>query len=99
MTTICADAQLVADAAGVLAALRAREPDLERSPDAPLDPCPVNEPTSWLDSSDTRAAAALDRLRASDAAAPHPPGAVRAALVHKRLTARSCRRVGMPGPE
>ena len=73
MRTICADAQLLADTARVLAARRALEPGLERSADAALDPCAVNELRSWLDGSCPRAAAALDRLRASDAAAPHPP--------------------------
>ena len=73
MTTICADTQLLADAARVLAAQRALEPLLERLADAPLDPRSVTELRSWLDNSYPRAAAALDRLRASDAAAPHPP--------------------------
>ena len=72
MTTTCVHAQLLADAARVLAARRELEPVLERFTDAPLDPCAVDELRSWLDSSYPRAAAALDRLRASDAAAPHP---------------------------
>jgi hypothetical protein len=72
MTTTCGDRQLLADAARVLAARRALEPVLERLADAPLDPVAVRELRSWLDDSYPRAAAALDRLRASDAAAPHP---------------------------
>jgi hypothetical protein len=90
MTTMCAaDAQLLADAARVLAARRELEPVLERFTDAPLDPCAVDELRLWLDSSYPRAAAALDRLRASAAAAPHPPAP-------PRLWARS-RRTGRPG--
>ncbi len=73
MRTTCADGQLLADAARVLAAQRALEPVLERFADAPLDPCAAGELRCWLDDSYPRAAAALDRLRASDAAAPHPP--------------------------
>jgi hypothetical protein len=69
--TICAEAQVLADAARVLEARRALEPVLERFAGAPLDPCAVAELRSWLDDSYPRAAAALDRLRASDAAAPH----------------------------
>ncbi len=71
MTTTCGDRQLLADAARVLAARRALEPVLERFAGAPLDPVAVGELQSWLDDSYPRAAAALDRLRASDAAAPH----------------------------
>jgi hypothetical protein len=77
MTTTCADAQLLADAARVLAARRELEPVLERFTDAPLDPSAVDELRSWLERSYPRAAAALDRLRASDAAAPHPPAPFR----------------------
>ncbi len=77
MTTTCGDRQLLADAARVLAARRALEPVLERFADSPLDPVAVDELRSWLDDSYPRAAAALDRLRASDAAAPHPPRPVR----------------------
>ena len=71
--TICGDTQLLAATARVLAARRALEPVLEQLADAPLNPSAVNELRSWLDGSYPRAAAALDRLRASDAAAPHPP--------------------------
>ena len=73
MTTTCPDAQLLADAARVLAARRALEPVLESLADAPFDPCAVNELRFWLDHAYPRAAAALDRLRASDAVAPHRP--------------------------
>jgi len=73
MTTICADAQLLADAARVLAARRELQPLWERFTEAPLEAGRVNELRCWLDSSYPRAAAALDRLRASDAAAPHHP--------------------------
>ena len=71
-TTTCGDRQLLADAARVLAARRALEPVLERLADAPLAPVAVHELRCWLDDSYPRAAAALDRLHASDAAAPHP---------------------------
>ena len=71
--TICADAQLLAATARVLAPRRAIEPVLEQLADGALDTSAVNELRSWLGGSDPRAAAALDRLRASDAAAPHPP--------------------------
>ena len=71
--TICADARLLADTARALAARRALEPVLERLADAWLNPCSWDELTSSLDGSHPPAAAALDRLRASDAAAPHPP--------------------------
>ena len=71
MTTTWTDGQLLADAARVLAARQALEPVLERLYDAPLDPAAVGELRGWLDDSYPRAAAALDRLRASDAAAPH----------------------------
>ena len=77
MTTIYVEGQLLADAARVLAARRALEPVLERLTDAPLDPCAINELRSWLFDSYPRAAAALDRLRASDAAAPHHPAPLR----------------------
>jgi hypothetical protein len=73
MTTICAEAQLLADAARVLAARCALEPVLERFAGAPLDLSAVDELRSWLDDSYPPAAAALDRLRASAAAATHPP--------------------------
>jgi hypothetical protein len=74
MTTTCDDRRLLTDAARVLAARRALEPLLERFAGAPLDPVAVTELRSWLDDSYPRAAAALDRLSASGAAAPHPPG-------------------------
>lgn len=77
MTTTCADRALLADAALVLAARRTLEPVLERFADAPLDPVVVGELRSWLDGSFPRAAAALDRLRASDAAALQPAPARR----------------------
>lgn len=70
--TICADAQLLAEAARALAARPELVPVLECFSDRPLNPCTVDELRSWLDGSHPRAAAALDRLRASDAAAPHP---------------------------
>jgi hypothetical protein len=70
--TTWTDGQLLADAARVLAARQALEPVLERLCDAPLDPVAVGELRWWLDDSYPPAAAALDRLRASDAAAPHP---------------------------
>ena len=73
MTTICADAQLLEDAARALAARSALEPLLERFAHAHLDPRAVGELRSLLDDSYPRPAAALDRLRASDAAAPHLP--------------------------
>jgi hypothetical protein len=91
MTTICAEAQLLADAARVLAARHALEPVLERFADAPLDPCAVDELQSWLDDSYPSPAAALDRLRASAAAAPHPP-----ALPQPRLRLAVPRRPGRP---
>ena len=71
-TTTCADRQLLADAAQVLAARRELGPVLERFADAPMDPVAVRELRSWLDDSYPRAAAAFDRLKASDAAAPQP---------------------------
>jgi len=71
--TICADAQLLAEAARALAARPELVPVLECFSDRPLNPCTVDELRSWLDGSHPRAAAALDRLRASDAAAPHHP--------------------------
>jgi hypothetical protein len=77
MTTTCGDRQLLADAARVLAARRALEPVLERLAGAPLDPAAVGELRSWLDDSYPRAAAALDRLRASGAAATHQRRTVR----------------------
>jgi hypothetical protein len=77
MTTTWTEGQLLADAASVLAARRAIEPVLERLSDAPLDPVAVGELRWWLDDSYPRAAAALDRLRASDAAAPHAPRRLR----------------------
>ncbi len=77
MTTTCGDRQLLADAARVLAARRALEPVLERFAGAPLDPVAVGELRSWLDDSYPRAAAALDRLRASGAAATHQRRTVR----------------------
>lgn len=77
MTTMCSDRQLLADAARVLSARRALAPLLERFQDAPLDPVAVVGLQSWLDDSYPRAAAALDRLRASDAAAQHPVRAAR----------------------
>ena len=77
MTTTCGDRQLLADAARVLAARRALEPLLERVAGAPLDPVAVGELRSWLDDSYPGAAAALDRLRASGAAAQHPLRPVR----------------------
>ncbi len=70
-TTTCTDRELLADAARVLAARRELAPVLERFADAPLDPVAAAELRAWLDDSYPRAAAALDRLRASDAAAPH----------------------------
>lgn len=84
MTTICADAQLLADSARVLAARQALEPLLERFADAPMDPCAAKQLRSWLDDSYPRAAAALDRLRASGAAAMHPPPASPLATSERR---------------
>ncbi len=75
MTTICADAQVLANAAQVLAARREVEPVLGGFSDLPLSPWTLEELRSWLDCSSPRAAAALDRLRASNAAAPHPSDA------------------------
>jgi hypothetical protein len=91
MTTICAEAQLLADAARVLAARRALQPVLERFADAPLNPSAVDELRSWLDDSYPPAAAALDRLRASAAAATHP-----SALPQPRLTLARRGRQGAP---
>jgi hypothetical protein len=51
MTTICADAQMFADAAPVLAARRPLEPVLERLADAPLEPGAMNDVRSWVDNS------------------------------------------------
>ena len=87
-TTTCGDRQLLADAARVLAARRALEPLLDRMADAPLDPVAVGELRSWLDDSYPRAAAALDRLRASGAAAPH---------THRPVRSRGPRRPGRHG--
>ena len=83
MTTICGDRELLADAARVLAARRELEPVLERLAGAPLDPVAVGQLRSWLDDSYPRAAAALDRLRASGAAAPHAPRAPRRSGTHR----------------
>jgi hypothetical protein len=94
MTTICAQAHVLADAARVLAARRALEPVLQRLADAPLDPCAVRQLRSWLDDSYPPAAAALDRLRASDAAAPHPPAPTRL-----RPRRRRGRPEGTPEPQ
>ena len=69
--TTCTDRQLLADAARVLAARQEIAPVLERLALAPLDPAAVRELRLWLDDSYPSAAAALDRLRVSDAAAPH----------------------------
>ena len=78
MTTTWTEGQLLADAARVLAAHKALEPVLERLHDAPLDAATVGELRWWLDDSYPPAAAALDRLRASDAAAPHRARRLRA---------------------
>ncbi len=75
--TTCTDRQLLTDAARVLAAREELGPVLERFADAPLDPAAAGALRSWLDDSYPRAAAALDRLRASGAAAPHRPRALR----------------------
>jgi hypothetical protein len=109
MRTICAEAQLLADAARVLAARRVLEPVLERFAATPLDPGAVDELRSWLDDSYPPAAAALDRLRASAAAAPHPPAPLQSRLEPARRgrqggssprlsTARSGRPAGRRSP-
>ncbi len=78
MTTTRTDRAVLTDAARVLAARHALEPVLQRLARTPLDPVAVGQLRSWLDDSYPRAAAALDRLRASDAAALQTPGPRRA---------------------
>ncbi len=73
----CTDRQLLADAAQVLAARRELSPLLERFADAPMDAGAVRDLRAWLDDSYPRAAAAFDRLRASDAVAQPPRRALR----------------------